>query len=218
MDRFSGGNQLGYGCQHLFGLERFDHPGLGTRGLALLLHVVAGFGGQHDHGRELVGRHRLHFLKQADTVHVRHVDVADDQVDFLSVHATLSAATKHLIDESVFRIMKTEAFFINCARGALVDEAALAKALEQKWIAGAAVDVFEVEPVTPDNPLLKLDNIIVTPHLAGITKQSSFKRAEILVKGIMDAFAGKRPEGLVNPEVWSNFLERQSGSEETNFQ
>jgi phosphoglycerate dehydrogenase-like enzyme len=130
------------------------------------------------------------------------------EVDFLSLHMSLSNNTYHSIDESIFRSMKSDAFFINCARGEVVDEKALYKALKEKWIAGAAIDCFEEEPIKPDNPLLNMPNVIVTPHIAGITIQSCTKRGQEMVKRIIDVFAGEKPEGLINPEVWPGYLEK----------
>ncbi len=84
--------------------------------------------------------------------------------DFVSVHTFLSEETRHLIGEKEFKQMKPTAYFINTARGAVVDEPALIKALQEKWIAGAGLDVFEKEPVDSDNPLLKMDDVVVTDN------------------------------------------------------
>jgi D-3-phosphoglycerate dehydrogenase / 2-oxoglutarate reductase len=130
------------------------------------------------------------------------------EVDFLSLHINLINETKHLINETVLRAMKPGAFLINCARGPVVDEKALVKALQEKWITGAATDVFEEEPVNPENPLLTMPNVIVTPHIGGVTVQSSVRRGSELVKRILEVFDGKKPEGLVNPDVWPAYLKR----------
>lgn len=130
------------------------------------------------------------------------------EVDFLSLHMALTNETRHLINESVFQSMKTSAFLINCARGAVVDEKSLVKALLDKRIAGAATDVFEEEPINPENPLLNMPNVIVTPHIGGVTVQSSIRRGNELVKRILDVFAGKKPEGLVNPDVWPAYIQK----------
>lgn len=127
------------------------------------------------------------------------------QVDFLSLHTTLSAETEHIINEAVLRAMKPGAYLVNCARGAVVDEKALIMALRNGWIAGAATDVFEEEPIESNNPLMDMRNVIITPHIAGITRQSSVQRGEELVKRILDFFAGNKPEGLINPEVWPRY-------------
>jgi D-3-phosphoglycerate dehydrogenase / 2-oxoglutarate reductase len=128
--------------------------------------------------------------------------------DFLSLHVNLSDKTRHLINEDILRVMKPGAFLINCARGEIVDEKALVKALQEKWIAGAAADVFEEEPVSSLNPLLSLPNMIVTPHIAGISAQSSIERGTQAVKRLLKAFTGEKPEGLANPEVWDKYLEK----------
>ncbi len=86
------------------------------------------------------------------------------RADFLSMHAPLNAETRHLMGEREFRAMKKSAIFINNGRGPTVNEPALAEALRQGWIAGAALDVFEVEPVDPNNALLHMDNVLVSPH------------------------------------------------------
>ena len=130
------------------------------------------------------------------------------EADFLSLHVALNDRTRHLIDETVLRAMKPRAFLINCARGEVVDEKALIKALQENWIAGAATDVFEEEPVNPQNPLLSLPNVIVTPHIAGISVQSSRERGVQIVKRLLQTLAGTKPEGLVNPEVWEKYLQK----------
>src|SRR5262249_60060602 len=86
--------------------------------------------------------------------------------DYVSVHTLLNAETRHLIGEAFFRRMKPTAILINTSRGPVVDEKALARALQEKRLAGAALDVWEQEPVAPDNPLLKMDNVIATSHAA----------------------------------------------------
>jgi phosphoglycerate dehydrogenase-like enzyme len=132
------------------------------------------------------------------------------EADFLSLHMSLTNETKHIINEKIFQIMKPSAYFINCARGAVVDEKALVQALMDKQIAGAATDVFEVEPIDPENPLLNMPNVIVTPHIGGVTVQSSVRRGSEMVKRILDVFAGQKPEGLINPDVWPVYLNRIS--------
>src|SRR5574342_620925 len=87
------------------------------------------------------------------------------RADFLSMHAPLNGETRHMMGEREFRAMKKSAIFINNGRGPTVDEKALSEALRQGWMAGAALDVFEVEPVDPSNPLLRMDNVLVTPHI-----------------------------------------------------
>ena len=89
--------------------------------------------------------------------------------DVISIHARLTPDTRHLIGEKELRKMKNTAYLINTARGEIIDEEALVRALKEKWISGAALDVFTEEPLSPNHPLLKLENVILTPHIAGFT-------------------------------------------------
>ncbi len=130
------------------------------------------------------------------------------EADFLLLHALLTRETHHLVNRQVLRAMKPSAFLVNCARGPIVEEAALIEALREGWIAGAALDVFEREPLPADSPLFELDNVILTPHIAGVTVQGNRRRGVQLAQRVLTALAGDRPEGLVNPEVWPQFLER----------
>ncbi len=125
--------------------------------------------------------------------------------DFVSVHSLLGKETRHLVGEEEFRQMKPTAYFINTSRGPVVDEAALIKALREKWIAGAGIDVFEQEPVDPDNPLLKMDNVVVTPHNAGWSDAAG-RRARILVgQEAARVITGRWPTHWVNKEVKPKF-------------
>ena len=121
--------------------------------------------------------------------------------DYVSVHTFLSKETRHLMGEKEFRQMKPTAYFINTSRGPVVDEAALIKALQQKWIAGAGIDVFEQEPIVPDNPLMKMDNVIVSPHTAGVSEASA-KRLKLGVgEEAARVLSGKWPKNWVNKNV-----------------
>ena len=121
--------------------------------------------------------------------------------DFLSLHVLLSAETRHLIDERALRSMKKTAILINAARGPIVDEAALARALSEKWIAGAGLDVFEEEPTPASNPLLKLDNVIVAPHALAWTDEMFANIAHTAIGAVADVHGRRRPRFLVNPEA-----------------
>ncbi len=121
--------------------------------------------------------------------------------DFVSVHALLNKETRHLIGEKEFKQMKPGAYFINTARGAVVDEAALIKALQERWIAGAGLDVFEKEPVDPGNPLLKMDNVVVVPHSASYS-DAAFKRLRASVgQEAARVLSGRWPKNVVNKTV-----------------
>ncbi len=121
--------------------------------------------------------------------------------DFVSVHTFLDKETRHLMGEKEFKQMKPTAYFINTARGSVVDEPALIKALQEKWIAGAGLDVFEKEPVAPDNPLLKMDNVVATPHSAAYS-DASFKRQGTSVgQEAARVLSGRWPKNVVNKTV-----------------
>jgi phosphoglycerate dehydrogenase-like enzyme len=102
--------------------------------------------------------------------------------DYISLHVPLTADTRHLIDERRLRLMKPTAALVNVARGRIVDEDALATVLRERAIRGAGVDVFGQEPLQPDNPLLGLDNVVATPHTAGVTRGTSRRRSAVCVE------------------------------------
>lgn len=123
--------------------------------------------------------------------------------DYLSVHVPLVDATRHLIDEAALRAMKPTAYLINTARGPIVDEAAVAKALNEGWLAGAAMDVMEVEPPAADNPLVGRDDMILTPHAAFYSESSIEELERKAAQNVVDVLTGVMPADLyvVNPEV-----------------
>jgi D-3-phosphoglycerate dehydrogenase len=123
------------------------------------------------------------------------------EVDFLSLHLPLTAATRGFIGESVLRQMKPTAFLINTARGGLVDTDALARALREGWIAGAALDVLPHEPPPADNPLLDLDNIVLTPHVAFYSEESLRALRQRTARAVVDALAGRAPEHVWNGDA-----------------
>jgi len=123
--------------------------------------------------------------------------------DFVSIHCPLTKETYHLINEDKLRVMKKTAYLINTARGPIVDEKALYKALKERWIAGAALDVFEYEPLPSDSPLFELDNIIMTPHIAWFTEEA-LKRLEFTAcEEAIRILKGETPRNLVNREILS---------------
>jgi len=121
--------------------------------------------------------------------------------DFVSIHVPLMKETYHLINEEKLRLMKKTAYLINNSRGPVIDEKALYKALKEGWIAGAALDVFEQEPTPVDNPLLKLDNVVVAPHISSASYETRSRMAEMVAENLVAFFEGKTPPNLVNPEV-----------------
>jgi D-3-phosphoglycerate dehydrogenase len=117
---------------------------------------------------------------------------------FVSLHTPYMPATHHMIGEAQLKLMRPDAFLINTARGAIVDEAALIKALQEGWIAGAALDVLEHEPPQPDNPLLKMDNVILTPHVSGHTANFMEDAYNASVDLLIGFARGQRPASIVN--------------------
>ncbi|HET7097027.1 MAG TPA: NAD(P)-dependent oxidoreductase [Casimicrobiaceae bacterium] len=129
------------------------------------------------------------------------LDTLMAESDFVVVCCLLNDETRHLVGAKQFARMKPTGYFINVARGPIVDEAALINALRARRIAGAALDVFEREPVAPDNPLLAMDNVIVTPHSLCWTDECFHNMASTGLASIVDALAGRRPEFIVNRDV-----------------
>jgi glyoxylate reductase len=121
--------------------------------------------------------------------------------DFVSLHVPLMKETHHLINAEKLKLMKKTAYLINNARGPVVDEKALYEALKNGQIAGAGLDVFEQEPTPLDNPLLKLDNVVVAPHISSASLETRAKMSEIVADNLVSFFEGKKPPNLVNPDV-----------------
>lgn len=128
--------------------------------------------------------------------------------DFVSLHPELTEETRGMIGEAELRQMRRDAYLINTARGPVVQQAALVRALKEGWIAGAALDVFDPEPPPPDSPLYQLDNLILTPHVAGITVEARRDLALSAATQILQVLRGERPPHLVNPQVWGQVQER----------
>ena len=124
------------------------------------------------------------------------------QADFISVHLPLTAETKAIIGPQQFAAMKKSAIVISTARGGLIDEAALAEALRSGQIRAAGLDVFVDEPPAPNDPLLKLDNLLLTPHTAGLTEECAMRMAEVSARNALAGLDGKvDPELVVNKHV-----------------
>lgn len=121
--------------------------------------------------------------------------------DFVSVHVPLMDATHHLIDAEKLKLMKKTAYLINNSRGPVIDEEALYDALKENKIAGAALDVFQQEPTPPDNPLLNLENVVVTPHISSASYETRSKMADMVARNLVAFFEGREPPNVVNPKV-----------------
>jgi D-3-phosphoglycerate dehydrogenase len=139
------------------------------------------------------------------------VAVLDDllrQADYVSVNCPHTAETRGMMGAREYALMQPHAYFITTARGGIHDEAALAAALTAGTIAGAGLDVWEDEPPPSGHPLLHFDNVLVSPHTAGITRQSRYNIARIAAEQMIDILDGKRPPRLLNPEVWPAYQDR----------
>ena len=134
-------------------------------------------------------------------VEFRSLDEVLKESDFVVISVVLTKETYHMIGERELRLMKPTAYLINIARGAIVDTNALVKALEEGWIAGAALDVFEEEPLPKDHPLTKFKNVILTPHIASATTETRARMADLAVDNLLSVLKGEMPKHLVNPEV-----------------
>ena len=121
--------------------------------------------------------------------------------DFVSLHAPLLDDTRHMIAAEQLRTMKSSAYLINTARGGLIDQAALVAALESGVIAGAALDVFEQEPLAADDPLLRLPNVVLTPHAAAYSDVGIRELRRRTGEAAADVLRGVRPRGVANPDV-----------------
>jgi phosphoglycerate dehydrogenase-like enzyme len=188
--------------------ERMDNMGLGLSGRTL---GVVGAGGI---GKELLRMARVFDLKLLATdpvandvelgyIGARKVDLDTlmRESDFVVICCLLNEHTWHLIGAEALAKMKPTSYLINVARGPIVDEKALIEVLQKRCIAGAALDVFEQEPVDPKNPLLTMDNVIVTPHSLCWTDECFHNMASTGLRSIVDALNGRIPEFLVNRAV-----------------
>lgn len=191
--------------------ERLDHMGIGLTGRTL------GVIGAGRIGKELLRLARPFDLKllaadpYAETLELqyigaRHVGLHElmRESDFVVVACLLNEETRRLVGAGELALMKPGAFFINVARGPIVDEKALTEALAARRIAGAGLDVFEEEPTPADNPILKLDNVIVSPHALCWTDELFGNIARTAIGAVLAVHAGRRPEFVVNPQALSH--------------
>ncbi len=123
------------------------------------------------------------------------------EADYVSIHVPLMKETYHLINEERLKLMKKTACLINNSRGPVVDGKALYEALKAGQIAGAGIDVFEQEPTPMDNPLLKLDNVVVAPHISSASIETRARMSEMVAENVTAFFEGKKPANLVNLDV-----------------
>ena len=135
-------------------------------------------------------------------VSLRDLDEVLADSDFVSIHAPLTGETDGMINSDKLALMKPTAYLVNLSEARIVDRGGLVDALESGAIAGAALDVFETHPIAPDHPLLRLDNVILTPHLGGATQETIERYSKMMADDILRFLDGERPVNLVNPAVW----------------
>ncbi len=128
--------------------------------------------------------------------------------DYVSISCPLTKESRGMIGARQFALMQPHVYFITTARGFIHDETALAEALRNKQIAGAGLDVWAKEPPPPEHPLLQFDNVLASPHTAGVTKEARENMGRIAAEQILDALDGKRPPRIINPEVWPAYSRR----------
>lgn len=207
---------IGYTCMQEGGWAEF--PGvelrgktLGLIGLGRIGQAVAsralGFGlklAVYDpwmQARVSVGDANAELLALANKIHWLELTELLESSDFISVHAPNTPATRHLIGEQAFQKMRREAYLINTARGALVDADALIRAVSSGKIAGAAMDVYEQEPLPANHPLRSTPNLLLTPHNAFNSKEAALRMSQGCYEPIIDILEGRVPKSVCNPEV-----------------
>ena len=142
------------------------------------------------------------YVKQAEGVELcSSLDQLFSQSDFISIHVPYTEETHHLVDVRLLGLMKPDSCLINTSRGSIVDEKALIEALKNKSIAGAGLDVFEKEPPSPDNLLLKFDNVITTPHSSALSRECVMKVAMTAAQAIVDYLEGRQPKYIYNKNI-----------------
>jgi phosphoglycerate dehydrogenase-like enzyme len=135
-----------------------------------------------------------------------------EEADFLTLHLPLTEQTRHVVGASVLSAMKPTAYLVNIARGGVVDEAALIAALTSGRLAGAAIDTWEQEPPPPNHPFYELDNVILTPHVGGVSRDSGVIRGGAIARKLVDLVVrGARPsQGFINPQVWPRVVDTRA--------
>lgn len=187
------------------GWDRFAHGGIGLDGRTL---GIVGLGNVGRELAQLAAPFGLHILAMdpfptslPDGVELCVLDALLRRADVVVVTCPLTDETYHLFDAERLALMKPTAFLVNIARGPIVDGAALAEALRAGRLAGAALDVFEREPVAPDDQLLTLDNVILAPHAIGLTDELFRRGGQSAARAVLDVLDGRMPAFPLNPQA-----------------
>ena len=195
------GKWKGWSIDFMLGHEVFGST-LGIIGMGRIGQAVArrakGFGMKVIY----YSRRRKPEVEKELGVEYRELDDLLREADVVSVNVALTPETYHLIDERKLKLMKRNAVLINTARGSVIDEKALIKALKEGWIAGAGLDVFEKEPLPPDSPLVKMENVVLTPHIGSASYRTRAKMSEIAALNVVKALRGEKPIYVFNEEIY----------------
>ncbi|WP_026566182.1 2-hydroxyacid dehydrogenase [Bacillus sp. UNC41MFS5] len=173
--------------------------GMGGVGSAIAKRAHFGF------DMPILYHNRTRNIKAEQTFQATYCSLEDicQQADFICLMTPLTPNTVKLIGEKEFKLMKKSAIFVNGSRGATVDEDALVRALQNKEILAAGLDVFTQEPVNPDHPLLSLDNVVTLPHIGSATYETRLKMAKLAAENLVLGLKGKQPPSLINQEILS---------------
>ncbi len=187
------------------GWQRFANVGLGLTGRTLGLVGVGNVGSDIVALSEPFRMRRIaydpYLAAPPAGVELVPLETLLRDADFVVVVCPLTDETYHLVDAERIALMKSTAFLVNVARGPIVDQAALTSALQERRIAGAALDVFEREPIDPDDPLLRLDNVILAPHAIGLTDEILRGSGRSACRSAVAVAQGRVPDYVVNPEA-----------------
>ena len=161
----------------------------------------------HGFGMKVIG-HQRNLANLPEEVAGVSADQLFAQSDFVILACPLTAETKGFASRARIASMKPNSVLVNVARGPVVDEAAITEALQQRKIRGAALDVFDKQPLAADHPLMRLDNVVLTPHQAGLTVEAVERMSEGAAHEVVRLLKGERPLNFVNPEVWERRANR----------
>lgn len=188
--------------------KRSDHMGVGLVGRTLGSVGIGNIGAEmfrmaKPFDMKFIAHDPFADMKVADELGIRLVSLEDvfRQADIVSVSCPLSPQTRHLVNAERLALMKPTAYFINTARGPIVDQKALTRVLQERKIAGAGLDVLEQEPPDPNDPILKLDNVILAPHALCWTDQCFAGIGAADVRAVLEIQHGREPRGIVNRDV-----------------
>lgn len=191
-------------------LNEISNKTLGIIGFGSIGAAVARIGHFGFGARILAARRNL--LVGPDWVEFANITDVASRADILVIACPLTPSTQGMINARFISSMRKNAILINVARGAIIDETALVTALQSQQIAGAALDVFSFQPLPENSPLRSCPNIVLSPHIAGVTRQSMLRMSNAAVSDTLRVLHGKRPKNLINVQAWPNIVEQWTRS------